>query len=148
LDGPSLPLSSNLNTLIGIRGSGKSTLLECLRYILDLPVSAEADPDAYKPGLVERALGSGGKIIAELHTRDGVSYRVEHYAPLRQAIERSSAGLAKIDAALPEIATALTDAQSGYRAMETIRETKKERRKVPRRRAWDAGTGSAKTSQA
>ncbi len=287
LDGQSLPLSSDLNTLIGIRGSGKSTLLECLRYVLDLPVSAEADPDAYKPGLVERALCSGGKITAELHTRDGITYRVErtlrespkvfrdgvaipnlrpaslvraryfgqkdlaafgerrfadelikrflgsvrddaedtlraqieqrlvtlaqgrvrlakidevfaelahveedlrrfqehglaeklreqiahekdldhavhaaaqiadtcaafrsarddhadalralashqpagdgaHYGPLRQAIDRAIAGLAKIDAALPEIAAALTDAQSAYRSMDTLLEAKKE----------------------
>ena len=77
LDGITIPLSSDLNTLIGIRGSGKSTLLECLRYVLDLRVSAEADSDSYKPGLVERALGSGGKITAELRARDGTNYRIE-----------------------------------------------------------------------
>lgn len=77
LDGVTLPLTSDLNTLIGIRGSGKSTLLECLRYVLDVRESAEADPDSYKPGLVERALGSGGKITAELSTRDNIHYRIE-----------------------------------------------------------------------
>jgi predicted ATPase len=56
--------SAALNTLIGIRGSGKSSLIEVLRYALDLP-AGDSDKK-YKNDLIERALGSSGKLILNL----------------------------------------------------------------------------------
>lgn len=64
LDGKTLHLSPELNTLIGIRGSGKSSILEAIRYALDieLPHGIEAPDVAYKEALIGHTLGSGGKV--------------------------------------------------------------------------------------
>jgi energy-coupling factor transporter ATP-binding protein EcfA2 len=73
-----LALSPELNVLIGGRGVGKSALLEVLRYGLDLP---EYSPTEYREGLVQHALGSGGKVTVHLRhvVKPGVErrYRVE-----------------------------------------------------------------------
>lgn len=58
----SVSFSPELNTLIGIRGSGKSSILEALRYALDISVDHNDADRNYKENLVERTLGSGGKI--------------------------------------------------------------------------------------
>ncbi len=76
LDGQTLPLNRDLNNIIGIRGSGKSSVLECLRDVLDLRLTGAEDA-IYKEGLVRRTLGSGGKMVAEVRSREGVVYRIE-----------------------------------------------------------------------
>jgi len=71
LNGQSVTFSPELNTFIGIRGSGKSSVLESLRYALGIPVEdADSDRD-YKQKLVERTLGSGGKIVLHAIDRHG-----------------------------------------------------------------------------
>ncbi len=62
LDGKSLHLSPELNTLIGIRGSGKSAILEALCYALDIPRGERAQDTRYKDELIRHTLGSGGKV--------------------------------------------------------------------------------------
>ena len=62
LEGQTLHLSSELNTLIGIRGSGKSSILEALRYALDIPRGEKAQDTRYKDELIRHTLGSGGKV--------------------------------------------------------------------------------------
>lgn len=64
LSSQTINFSAALNTLIGIRGSGKSSLIEVLRYALDLP-AGESD-EKYKNDLIEKALGSSGKLILNL----------------------------------------------------------------------------------
>jgi chromosome segregation protein len=70
-------LSSDMTNLIGIRGSGKSSLVECLRYALDLRLTELTDVAGYKESLVERTLGSGGKITLEIVDSHGDTYVVE-----------------------------------------------------------------------
>ena len=64
LSSQTINFSAALNTLIGIRGSGKSSLIEVLRYALDLP-AGDSDKK-YKNDLIDRALGSSGKLILNL----------------------------------------------------------------------------------
>jgi chromosome segregation protein len=68
-----VPLSHNLNTLIGIRGSGKSSLLELIRYALELKPASDAD---YKNRLVKHVLGSGGTVELGIKVREGKTYRI------------------------------------------------------------------------
>lgn len=75
LDGEKIYLSSELNSLIGIRGSGKSSIIEAIRYALDMPPS-EADKQ-YKTDVVENLLGSGGQIILELQDNFGNLYKIK-----------------------------------------------------------------------
>lgn len=71
LNGQFIAFSPELNTFIGIRGSGKSSILESLRYALSILVEdTDADRD-YKQKLVERTLGSGGKIVLNAIDRHG-----------------------------------------------------------------------------
>lgn len=73
-----VPLSADMNDLIGIRGSGKSSILECLRYALGLKLTKDGNEDAeYKDRLVMNAIGSGGKVTVHLQNPDGQSYVVE-----------------------------------------------------------------------
>lgn len=76
LDGQTLHFNRDLNNIIGIRGSGKSSVVESLRDVLDLNLK-KAEDEGYKRGLVERTLGSGGKMVAEVCNCDGVRYRIE-----------------------------------------------------------------------
>ena len=76
LDGRSIDLSPELNTLIGIRGSGKSTILESLRYAIDISFGKNAADREYKEGSVKNALGSGGKITLTAIDRHGNEYEV------------------------------------------------------------------------
>jgi ABC-type Mn2+/Zn2+ transport system ATPase subunit len=58
LDGVTIPLSTDLTTLIGGRGTGKSTAIESLRFVLGLtPIGAEARRD--HDGIVSGVLKSG-----------------------------------------------------------------------------------------
>lgn len=78
LDGKRIDLSDEMNCLIGIRGSGKSAVLECLRFALELPLpeSAEELDLQYKRELVRFALGSGGKVVAEVEDAQGQRYQI------------------------------------------------------------------------
>lgn len=73
LNGVSLNLSPQLNTLIGIRGSGKSSVLEVLRWVLGIDASADQQ---YKNKLVAFVLGSGGKAIVRVVDQHGRKYDI------------------------------------------------------------------------
>lgn len=64
-----LPLSPDLNTLIGVRGSGKSSLLETVRFGLGL--EANETPKDYKSEIVRRFLGAGNRLLLRLADADG-----------------------------------------------------------------------------
>ena len=72
-----IDLSPDMTNLIGIRGSGKSSIIECLRYALNLPLTELTEDLRYKEDLVERALGSGGKITLELIDKHSNCYLIE-----------------------------------------------------------------------
>ena len=72
-DGQSIQLSSELNTLIGIRGSGKSAILEVIRYILGLKPQTDKD---YKESLIKNALGAGGKVTLSVVDKHGKTYSI------------------------------------------------------------------------
>lgn len=76
LDGKTINLSPELNTLIGIRGSGKSSILEALRYALDIPFGEKALDTEYKKDLVDHILGSGGKISIRAIDQRGQQYEI------------------------------------------------------------------------
>lgn len=77
LDGENIPLSSELNTLIGIRGSGKSSILEILRYTLGIPRGVSVADMNYKNNLITYVLGSGGKAIVNIVDKYGREFRIE-----------------------------------------------------------------------
>ncbi len=72
-DRQSILLSSELNTLIGIRGSGKSAILEVIRYILGLDPQTDKD---YKESLIKSVLGSGGKATLSVVDKHGKKYSI------------------------------------------------------------------------
>ncbi|NNJ84488.1 MAG: histidinol-phosphatase, partial [Gammaproteobacteria bacterium] len=76
LDGQTIRLSSELNTLIGIRGSGKSSILEAIRYALDIPFGEKALDTGYKTNLVDHVLGSGGKVTVWAMDQWGQHYDI------------------------------------------------------------------------
>jgi len=76
LDGKSLELSPELNSLIGIRGSGKSSVLEAIRYVLDISFEDKTEDAAYKNALVAHTLGSGGEAIITAVDRHGREYKI------------------------------------------------------------------------
>lgn len=76
LDGKRLPLSRNLNCLVGIRGSGKSSILEAIRYGLAIEPGTKAKDLGYKIDLVKNLLGSGGKISIDLIDKFGREYTI------------------------------------------------------------------------
>ncbi|MEO1655094.1 MAG: hypothetical protein AAFU64_16220, partial [Bacteroidota bacterium] len=63
-----IPLSPDLNTLIGVRGSGKSTLLENVRFGFGLPPH---DPKDYKNHIVKRFLREGNRLHLYLADQKG-----------------------------------------------------------------------------
>ena len=77
LNGKTISLSPELNSLIGIRGSGKSSILEILRYALNIPLGSQAIDSDYKNDLITHVLRSGGKVSVELVNRHGEVYRVD-----------------------------------------------------------------------
>lgn len=66
LDGVVLNLSSELNSLIGIRGSGKSSIIETIRYALNIEPASDEE---YKNEIVKYILSSGGKITLKVRDR-------------------------------------------------------------------------------
>ncbi len=76
LNGETINLSPELNTLVGIRGSGKSSILEVIRYALDIPFGDKALDTEYKICLVDHVLGSGGKVTVRAVDRRGQRYEI------------------------------------------------------------------------
>ncbi|HCI56066.1 MAG TPA: hypothetical protein PKI14_11475 [Fervidobacterium sp.] len=74
LDGITIPFSSSLNTIIGIRGSGKSAILETLRYAFNLPAVIDSQ---YKDDLVKHILGSGGEVTVNVVDSHGDEYKIK-----------------------------------------------------------------------
>ena len=72
-NGQTILLSSQLNTMIGIRGSGKSAILEVIRYILGLDPQTDKD---YKEALIKNVLGSGGKATLSVVDKHGKKYLI------------------------------------------------------------------------
>ena len=82
LDGVRMPLSPNLNVLIGGRGAGKSTVIESLRYVLGLsPLGAQAR-NAHE-GIINHVLRGGTRIALRVRSSDpvGTEYRIERTVP-------------------------------------------------------------------
>ena len=77
LDGKTVNLSPELNTLIGIRGSGKSSILESIRYVLNISLSENDSEKEYKTGLIENTFKSGGKAIISALNRHGQACKIE-----------------------------------------------------------------------
>ncbi|MDR2694158.1 MAG: AAA family ATPase [Chitinispirillales bacterium] len=77
LNGQTIRFSPELNTFIGIRGSGKSSVFEALRYVLGIPIDGNDGDHRYKRELVERTLGSGGKVIIDATDRHGQPYQIQ-----------------------------------------------------------------------
>ncbi|NKE10700.1 hypothetical protein GTW58_12340 [Kocuria subflava] len=78
LDGVTIPLSSDLTTLIGGRGTGKSTAIESLRFVLGLtPIGAEAKRD--HDGIVSGVLKSGTvvKLLVETTSPSVRTFTIE-----------------------------------------------------------------------
>lgn len=78
-------LNCYMTNLIGIRGSGKSAFIEAIRYALGLDAKEDAE---YKEGLLGYAIGSGGKIILEVVTKDQ-AYRIERIIGERGKVYRN-----------------------------------------------------------
>lgn len=76
LDGVRMPLSPNMNCLIGIQGSGKSSALECLRWALDIPFGERPQDRKYKEDLVPFVLKSGGRVVVEAVDPLGSPYEI------------------------------------------------------------------------
>ncbi|MDR0424226.1 MAG: AAA family ATPase [Clostridiales Family XIII bacterium] len=77
LDGRQICFSPELNTFIGIRGSGKSSVLEAMRYALGIRIDDGDADKGYKEKLVERTLGSGGKVVVDAVDRHGQPYAIQ-----------------------------------------------------------------------
>ncbi|MGX9347777.1 TrlF family AAA-like ATPase [Microbacterium sp. KNMS] len=78
LDGVTIPLSTDLTTLIGGRGTGKSTAIESLRFVLGLtPIGAEAKRD--HDGIISGVLKSGTvvKLLVETTSPSVRTFTVE-----------------------------------------------------------------------
>lgn len=70
-------LNASMNNIIGIRGSGKSSVLETIRYALDIELSDRISDNNYKNNLVASVLGSGGKVLIEIHNNKGDCYKLQ-----------------------------------------------------------------------
>jgi ABC-type cobalamin/Fe3+-siderophores transport system ATPase subunit len=76
LNGKTIQLSAELNTLIGIRGSGKSSILEAIRYALNVPFGEKTLDIEYKTRLVDHVLGSGGMVTVHAIDQRGQRYEI------------------------------------------------------------------------
>lgn len=77
LNGQTIHLSPELNTLIGIRGSGKSSIVEAIRYVLGISFGEKAMDQNYKNKLVSYTLGSGGKAVIRAVDKYGTEYVIQ-----------------------------------------------------------------------
>ena len=77
LNGQTVHLSPELNTLIGIRGSGKSSIVEAIRYVLGISFGEKAMDQIYKNKLVSYTLGSGGKAVIRAVDKYGTEYVIQ-----------------------------------------------------------------------
>jgi len=75
--GKRITFNSAMNNLIGIRGSGKSTILETVRYALDIPIGKNAHEPQYKESVIQKFLGSGGKMEIEIIDKFNKTYIAE-----------------------------------------------------------------------
>ena len=77
LDGQTIELSSSMNNFVGVRGSGKSSIIEAVRYGLDLEFSDKNADYKYKNNLIEKLLGSAGKITIKAFDNRSNEYTIE-----------------------------------------------------------------------
>lgn len=77
LDGQTVNLSPELNTLIGIRGSGKSAIIESIRYAIDIKFGEKTVDKTYKESLIGYALGSGGVVTIVAVDSMGSEYTIK-----------------------------------------------------------------------
>lgn len=94
LDGITIPISTDLTTLIGGRGTGKSTVVESLRYALGLaPIGRDVAAD--HKSIVDKVLRSGTviKIEVEAISPTPRHFTIERVVP-NPPVVRDSAGSA------------------------------------------------------
>lgn len=77
LDGQTIELSSSMNNFVGVRGSGKSSIIEAVRYGLDLEFSDKNADYKYKNNLIEKLLGSAGKMTIKAFDSRSNEYTIE-----------------------------------------------------------------------
>ena len=77
LDGQTIELSSSMNNFVGVRGSGKSSIIEAIRYGLGLEISDKNADYKYKNNLIEKLLGSAGKITIKAYDNRNNEYTIE-----------------------------------------------------------------------
>jgi len=77
LDGQTIELSSSMNNFVGVRGSGKSSIIEAIRYGLNLEFSDKNADYKYKNNLIEKLLGSAGKITIKAYDNRNNEYTIE-----------------------------------------------------------------------
>lgn len=81
-----LYFNENANNFIGIRGSGKSSIVEVIRYILG---KHPYQDEKYKNSLVERTLGSGGKVEMKICCKTGVEYQISKILGEKESISQN-----------------------------------------------------------
>jgi len=81
-----LHFNKNANNFIGIRGSGKSSIVEVIRYVLG---KKPYQDEKYKNLLVERTLGSGGKVEMELICKTGIEYDISKILGEKEVISQN-----------------------------------------------------------
>lgn len=97
LDGVTIPLSSDLTTLIGGRGTGKSTSIESLRFVLDLiPIGAEAKRD--HDSIVNGVLRSGTvvKLLVETASPSVRTFTIERSVNNLPVVKDESGSVTKL----------------------------------------------------
>jgi len=77
LDGQTIELSSSMNNFVGVRGSGKSSVIEAIRYGLNLEFTDKNADYKYKNNLIEKLLGSAGKITIKAFDSYNNEYIIE-----------------------------------------------------------------------
>ncbi len=88
LDGQTIELSSSMNNFVGVRGSGKSSIIEAVRYGLDLEFSDKNADYKYKNNLIEKLLGSAGKITIKAFDNRSNEYSIERVYGHRVEIKK------------------------------------------------------------
>ena len=77
LDGETIELSTSMNNFVGVRGSGKSSIIEAIRYGLNLEFSDKNADYKYKNNLIEKLLGSAGKMTIKAFDSRSNEYTIE-----------------------------------------------------------------------